>query len=123
MTKLLTFGILLSTAVNAELVAKPVILGILFSISVILAFKSVARSLVSEIFFSVSLNFFSRFDLSVSYLFFKTNPVVSMLSTFVTNLLFSVFLTKSFFTTLLNLAKSSGTVVNFSLFYILKFLN
>ena len=39
-TKLLTFCILFSTAVNAELVANPVILGILFSISVILAFKS-----------------------------------------------------------------------------------
>ena len=32
-----------------------------------------------------------------------------MLSTFVTNLLYSVFLTTSFFTTLLNLAKSLGT--------------
>ena len=40
MTKLLTFDILFST-VNAELVANPVILGILFSISVILALKSV----------------------------------------------------------------------------------
>ena len=35
-TKLLTFGILFPTAVNAELVANPVILGIIFSISVIL---------------------------------------------------------------------------------------
>ena len=35
-TKLLTSGILLSAAVNAELVAKPLILGILASISVIL---------------------------------------------------------------------------------------
>ena len=41
LTKLLTFGLLFSTAVNAELVANPVILGILFSISAILAFKSV----------------------------------------------------------------------------------
>ena len=40
-TKLLTSGILFSTAVNAELVAKPVILGILPSISVTLALKSV----------------------------------------------------------------------------------
>ena len=40
-TKLLTLGILFSTAVNAESVAKPVILGILLSISVVLAFKSV----------------------------------------------------------------------------------
>ena len=36
MTKLLTFHILFSTAVNAELLAKPAILGILLSISVIL---------------------------------------------------------------------------------------
>ena len=40
-SKLLTLAILSSTAVNAELVANPVILGIFFSISVILAFKSV----------------------------------------------------------------------------------
>ena len=40
-TKLLTFGILFPTAVNVELVANPVILGILFSISVTIAFKSV----------------------------------------------------------------------------------
>ena len=38
-----------------------------------------------------------------------------MLSTFVTNLLYSVFLTKSFFTKLLDLAKSSGTGVNFAI--------
>ena len=36
MTKLLTSGILFSTAVNAALVSKPLILGILPSISVIL---------------------------------------------------------------------------------------
>ena len=40
-TKLLTLGILFSTADNAELVAKPPILGILLSISLILEFKSV----------------------------------------------------------------------------------
>ena len=48
-TKLLTLGILLSTAVNAELVAKPVILGILLSISVILAFKSAFLATISHI--------------------------------------------------------------------------
>ena len=61
-TILLTFGILFSTAVDAELVANPVILGILFSISVILAFKSLflTRSLVLGIFyFFASLNCFS----------------------------------------------------------------
>ena len=36
LTKLLTSGILFSTAVNAEVVAKPSILGILLSISLIL---------------------------------------------------------------------------------------
>ena len=62
MTKLLTFGILFSTAVNAELVANQVILGILFFISVILAFKSVflARYLELGIFFSASLIFCSK---------------------------------------------------------------
>ena len=90
--------------------AKPVILGILFSISAILAFKSVflARSIVSGIFFSKS-------DLSVSYVVFKTNPVVSMSFTLATNLSYSVFLTTSFFTTLLSFAKSLGTGVNLSI--------
>ena len=107
-TKLLTSSISFSTAVNAELVPKPVILGILFSISVILAFKSVflARSPVLGIFLCASLIFFSKSDLSVSYIVFKANHVVSILSTFVTNLSYSVFLTTSSFTTLLNLAKS-----------------
>ena len=41
LTKPLTLGILFSTAVNAELVAKPPILGILPSISIILELKSV----------------------------------------------------------------------------------
>ena len=98
MTKPLTPGILFSTAVNAQLVANPVILGILFSISVILTFKSVflASSLVSEIFLSASLILFSKSDLSVSYVVFKTNPVVSMLFTLVTNLSYTVFLTHHF---------------------------
>ena len=66
--------------------AKPVILGILFSISVILGFKSdfLAKPLVSE-----SLIFFSKSDLSASYVVFKANPVVSVLFT-------SIFLTTSF---------------------------
>ena len=38
-----------------------------------------------------------------------------MLSTFVCNLSYSVFLTTSFFTTLLRSAKSSGTGVNFAM--------
>ena len=79
----LTSGILFSAAVNAELVARPVILGVLPSILVILAFKSVflATSLVSVIYLSASLIFFSKSDLSVSYLVFKTNPVIRILFT------------------------------------------
>ena len=38
-----------------------------------------------------------------------------MLSTLLINLLYSVFLTTSFFTTLLSLAKSLGTGVNFAM--------
>ena len=60
MTKLLTFGILFSTAVNAELKVKPLILGVLPSISVILAFKSVFLARALE------LGIFSMSDLSVS---------------------------------------------------------
>ena len=40
-TRLVTSGILFSTVVNAELAARPVILGILPSISITLASKSV----------------------------------------------------------------------------------
>ena len=84
--------------------ATPVVLGILFSIYVILAFKSVfqADRLYQKFFLSASLIFFSKSDFSVSYVVFKTNPVVSMLFTLATNLSYSVFLTTSFFTTLLS---------------------
>ena len=94
-------GILFSTAINSELVAKPLILGILFSTSVILELKSAftTKLVTLGILFSTTskssllanpLPCFSIFcihKLSASYLVFKTNPVVSILSTFVTNLL------------------------------------
>ena len=56
MTKLLTSGIL-AAAVNAEFVAKPVILGTLPSNSVILAFKSVFFYLFLFRFFICITNF------------------------------------------------------------------
>ena len=80
MTKLLVLGILFSTVVNAVFVAKLLISGILFSNSVILVLQLV----------------------------FNTKWLVSILFTLVTNLLYSVFLTTSFFTTLLNLLTSLG---------------
>ena len=123
MTKPLISGILLSATVNAELVAKPLMLGILFYTSVILELKSTftTKFLTAGILFSAASNssslatplpcfsIFSIFELSASYLVFKTNPLVSILSIFVTNLLYSVFLTTSFFTASLSLLKSIGT--------------
>ena len=93
MTKLLTSGILFSTAVNAIVVAKPLILGALLAVSVILIlyYDFSTSPLVSGIFWSVSLILFSEFDLSVSYLVFKTNPLVLILFDFVTNLSYTVF--------------------------------
>ena len=69
-----------------------------------------------SISFSASLTFFSKSDLSVSYLVFKTNPLVSKLFTFVANLLYTVFLTTSLFTTRPNLLKSPGIFFNLSTF-------
>ena len=81
LTKLLTSSILFSTAVNAEVVAKPIIIGVLFFISVILTLQSnfLTIPLVSGISFSKS-------GLSVPYLIFKTNSLVSILFTLATNL-------------------------------------
>ena len=114
---MLTSVISFLTAANAKLVAKPVIVGILPSISVISAFKSVflARSLVSRFFFSASLILFFKSYLSVSHLVFKTNPVVSMLLTLATHCSYTLFLAGSFFATLLSLAKSLGTGVSLSI--------
>ena len=82
------------SAVNAELAAKPQVLAILPSISVILALQSVFLTslLVSGIFFSNS-------DLSMSYLTVKINLLVSILFTFATNYHTQSFLTTSFFAT------------------------
>ena len=74
---MITSGILFSTVVNAVFVAKLPISGILFSNSVSFAFLT--KSVTSGILFSNS-------DLSVSYLVFKTNLLVSILFTLATNL-------------------------------------
>ena len=47
--------------------------------------------LVLGTFLSVSLILFFKSDLSVSYLVFKTNPLVSILFTLATNLSYAVF--------------------------------
>ena len=48
-------------------------------------------------------------------LIFKTNPLVSILSTLATNLSYTCYLTTSFFTTSLSLLKSTGTGTNLSI--------
>ena len=75
-----------------------------------------------EFFLSTSLIFFSKSDLSVSYLVFKTNPLISTLFTLATNYSYTVFffcccffLTTSLFTTTLSLLKSTGTSTNLSI--------
>ena len=73
-TKLLISRILYSTAVNTVFVGKPLILGILFSISLIL----VSFYLYQELYFLTVL--------PVSYLGFKINLLVSMLFILATNL-------------------------------------
>ena len=67
----------------------------------------------------------SKSDPSFSYLVFKTKFVVSILSNFPTNLSYSVSLTTSFFTALLNLANSLETGSNLSMSnqYVLYFLD
>ena len=63
---------------------------------------------------SASQTLFSTSDLFVSYLVFKTNPLVSILFTFGTNLSYTIFFTTSLLTTLLSLLKSTGTVFHLS---------
>ena len=84
LTKLLTFGILFYTAVNAVFVAKLLTSEILFSNSA--NFACLTKSATSGILFSNS-------DLFVLYLVFKTNPLVSILFTLVINLSYTAFLT------------------------------
>ena len=82
--RLLTSGILFSTTVNAVFVAKPLISGILPSISVIFFFFFLQDQLHQE--------FFSGSDLSLLYLVFKTNPLGAILFTFST-----IFIIRNFF--------------------------
>ena len=88
MTKLLTLGILFSTAVRALVVAKLVILGIspltsfILALRVVLVAKLVISGILSSIFFILAL--------------------------------YTSFLTTSFFTTSLSLLKSTETGTNLS---------
>ena len=53
--------------------------------------------------------------MSVWYLVFKTKSLVSVLFTFAANLSYTAFLTTLFFTTSLNLLKSTGIGTNLSM--------
>ena len=84
-----TFGILFSTAVNVEVVAKPLMRGIsvlnsfIFVLRIVLVAKLVISGILSSIFFVFAL--------------------------------YSVFLTTSFLTALVSLLKSTGTGSNLSI--------
>ena len=86
LTKLLTYGILFSTAVRALVVAQLVILGISLLTSFILALREalVAQLVISAILYSI----------------------------FLILALYTSFLTTSFFTTSLSLLNSTGTGTN-----------
>ena len=94
LTRLLTFGILFSTAVNAEVVAKPLILGISVLTSFIFVlFLYFCNSLVAKL------------------------VIPSILSSiFLILALYAVFLTTSFLTVLLSLLISTGTGANLLIF-------
>ena len=72
----------------------------------------VAKSVKSGILLSTFVILPSISLTSVLKVRFNNNVLVSILSTLFFNEEYSVFLTVSFFTTLLNLAKSVGTVFN-----------
>ena len=123
LTKLVTLGILFSATVNSVLLAKPLISGIFYltlsvqsSCSVVKRVTPdfVATLVVSGIFFSTLSILSSKALISVVNLVLKRNFEVSIASTLFLKVLYSVFLTTSFLATLLNLAKSLGTVFNLS---------
>ena len=92
LTKLLTFGILFSTAVNAELVETSntrYVTLYLGNFRIEICFFNQVTNIRN--FVIRATDFFSKSDLPVSYLAFKEKPVVSMLSTSLTNLLHLVF--------------------------------
>ena len=56
--------------------------------------KKLTSKITRKLFFSASLIFFYKSNLCVSYLVFKTNPLVSILFAWTTNLLHTVFINK-----------------------------
>ena len=87
LTRLVTSSILLSTSLRAGVVAKPVRVGITFNPSD-LSFKIcffLTSPLVSDSSLPASSIFFSRSDVLVLHCVFKTNLLVLMALTLVTN--------------------------------------
>ena len=127
-TNMRYFDIRFSTVVNSDLLTKLLTSGILFSTSAILELKSAftTKLLTLGILFSTAskasllttplpcFSIFSIFELSALYLVFQRNPVVSILSALPTNLSYSVLSYQSFFTTLVNFAKSLEIGTNLS---------
>ena len=103
-----TLGIIFSRPLRTVVVPKPVILGILPSISLILTLQyiSLTSALVSGNFLCGSYFFL----ICQCYIAIKTNPLVLMALTLVTNISNTAFLTTSLSTAILKLLKSAGKV-------------
>ena len=111
LTKLLTLGISFSTAVKAVVVAKLVIIDILFLTSFILALRAVvaAKLVILDILLLIS------FILALRLVLVAKLVMLGILSSiFLILALHASFLTTSFFTTSLSLLKSTGTGTNLS---------
>ena len=107
MTKLLTLGILFSTAVRAVVVAKLVILVILFLNSFILALRAVV---VAKLVI-LGISFLTSFILALKVvLVAKLSGILSLI--FFIFALYTSFLTTLFFTKSLTLLKSTGAGTN-----------
>ena len=110
-TKLVTLGILFSTAVRAVLVATLVILGILFLILFVLALREVVIAKLAML----GISFLTSFILALRVVLVAELVMSGILSSILLILaLYTSFLTTSSFTISLSLLKSTGTGTNLS---------
>ena len=110
-TKLVTLGILFSTAARAVLVATLVILGILFLILFVLALREVVIAKLAML----DISFLTSFILALRVVLVAELVMSGILSSILLILaLYTSFLTKSSFTISLSLLKSTGTGTNLS---------
>ena len=111
LAKLRTLGILLSTAIRAVVVARLIILGILFLTSFIFALKAV----VVAKFVMLCISFLTLFIYALRVILVAKLVISGILSSiFLILALYTSFLTTSVFNVSLSLLKSTGTGANLS---------